>query len=201
MHDQLRWDTGVATSDVFVMLGSPGYLTRPWCLLEIHEARKLDVPVVLLQCPGFTLDAAREFVANLEQELDLTDCHNLCTQPPTHPASYLCPCPSPLHPSIDLQELPKENPSAVGTLEEYLGTRDLSELKDSLKAVLDSVSVEGRTLPWDANARDEQILAQALRRRGKPGANYIWLVLMIMLMCIRLLRQMSCRSKSMLCWA
>ena len=59
------------------------------------------------------------------------------------------------------EELPKKNPYAMGTLVDYLGTEDLTELKAALSGMLDSVEGE-KTIPWNSNARDEQILGQVL---------------------------------------
>ena len=85
----------------------------------------MGVPFLLLECPGFTFAAAREFVANLDEEL------------------------------------PKKNAHAMSTLVDYLGTPDLAELKVALAGMLDSVEGE-KTIRWNSNARDEQILGQAI---------------------------------------
>ena len=58
------------------------------------------------------------------------------------------------------EELPKSNPYAMGTLVDYLGTEDLTELKTALASMLDSVEGD-KTIAWNSNARDEQILGQA----------------------------------------
>ena len=39
---------GVDCSDALVMLGSAGVLSRPWCLAELHEAMKHNVPILFL---------------------------------------------------------------------------------------------------------------------------------------------------------
>ena len=92
----------------------------------------MGVPFLLLECPGFTFAAARQFVSNLDEEL------------------------------------PKKNPSAMGVIVDYLGTDDLSELKKALSGMLDSVEGE-RTIPWNSNARDEQILGQAMHIAERMG--------------------------------
>ena len=52
----------------------------------------MNIPFLLLECPGFTFSAAREFVTNLDEEL------------------------------------PKKNPAAMGTLVDYLGVEDITEV-------------------------------------------------------------------------
>ena len=63
---------GVQRSDVIVFLGSAGVLSRPWCLLELHEAMEHDIPIIFLPLEGrgFTLDSAIEFVSDLETRLE-----------------------------------------------------------------------------------------------------------------------------------
>ena len=65
---------GVDTSEVFVLLLSEGILTRPWCLLEIAEARRLQKPIVLLELKGpghhpFSFDDAFVMLSDLENTL------------------------------------------------------------------------------------------------------------------------------------
>ena len=92
----------------------------------------MGVPFLLLECPGFTFAAARQFVSSLDEEL------------------------------------PKKNPSAMGVIVDFLGTDDLSELKKALSDMLDSVDGE-KTIPWNSNARDEQILGQAMHIAERMG--------------------------------
>jgi len=62
---------GVHKSDVLVLLVTKGVLSRPWCLLEILETSRKGIPVVLvhMETNGMTIDEARAFAANLEDEL------------------------------------------------------------------------------------------------------------------------------------
>ena len=46
------FENGIKKSDVVVVIGTKGILTRPWCLLEIREAMKLQKPIVLLELKG-----------------------------------------------------------------------------------------------------------------------------------------------------
>lgn len=48
-------------------------LHSPWCLLEIWYAHLLDIPVIIVAKPGFSLDGARGFINNLETELDIVN--------------------------------------------------------------------------------------------------------------------------------
>ena len=63
--------------------------------------------------------------------------------------------------------LPEKNPYAMGTLEGYLGTRDLSELKDALSHMLDVT--DGKVIDWNPSARDTQVLANAQDICNKMG--------------------------------
>jgi len=120
---RVLFEQGVHKSDVLVVMATRNYLTRPWCLLEILEAARKQVPVLLLQMrgSGFEIDQARAFVQDLETEL------------------------------------PSLNSNAMLTIQEYLGSDDLTELKAALLAMLDKAP----TVEWNASARDEQILAHA----------------------------------------
>ena len=63
--------SGVHVSEVFVLLLTEGVLTRPWCLLEIHEAKLHRKPIVLLSIKGkrFAFDDAFEMLRDLEGTL------------------------------------------------------------------------------------------------------------------------------------
>ena len=37
---------GILESEVIILLGTKGVLSRPWCLLELYEARKHAIPVL-----------------------------------------------------------------------------------------------------------------------------------------------------------
>jgi len=61
---------GVHKSDTIVFLGTPGVLSRPWCLLELLEAARKKVPVIVVQMnTGFEFKEALHFVDNLEDEM------------------------------------------------------------------------------------------------------------------------------------
>jgi len=62
---------GVHKSDTLVLLMTKGVLSRPWCLLELLETARRNIPVVLVQMSSqaLMLDAARDFVSNLEVEM------------------------------------------------------------------------------------------------------------------------------------
>lgn len=66
------FEHGVRRSDCLVLLATTSVLTRPWCLLELFEAHRYSVPVVVVTVEGRALsrDAARRFVLNLEAELE-----------------------------------------------------------------------------------------------------------------------------------
>ena len=49
---------GVADCDVMLVLATKGYITRPWCLLEIVHATRLQVcPLYPFPVPSTTQDA------------------------------------------------------------------------------------------------------------------------------------------------
>jgi len=62
---------GVHQSDVVVLLATPGVLSRPWCLLELLETVRMQLPVVVVHMSkrGFCMDTAKQFVSNLEEEM------------------------------------------------------------------------------------------------------------------------------------
>jgi hypothetical protein len=65
--------SGVRQSEVLVLLLSKGVLARPWCLLEIREAVRLQKPIVLLELKGpgqsFSFDVAFALLSDLESNL------------------------------------------------------------------------------------------------------------------------------------
>ena len=63
---------GVHASDCVVLLGTPGVLTRPWCIVELVSAHARGIPVVLLQIARreLDLDDAARLIDDLENELD-----------------------------------------------------------------------------------------------------------------------------------
>ena len=56
-------------------MATKGVLTRPWCMLEIFEARLHSVPVILLNIArrGFNSLEMQEFIDNLEARLALSN--------------------------------------------------------------------------------------------------------------------------------
>ncbi|KAL1528977.1 hypothetical protein AB1Y20_010298 [Prymnesium parvum] len=87
LHDLSLIAEAVSQSDALVCLATPGYFTRPFCLVEILEAYKAGVPAILLTAKSRELDAkdARLFSTNLRAELHrrapecLTTLHQLAT--------------------------------------------------------------------------------------------------------------------------
>ena len=63
---------GVHASDCVILLGTPGVLTRPWCIVELYSAHARGIPVVLLQIARreLDLDDAARLIDDLETELD-----------------------------------------------------------------------------------------------------------------------------------
>eukprot|EP00966_Prymnesium_polylepis_P254251 5875802-Prymnesium_polylepis.1 len=59
---------GVDKSDCLVLLATKGVLMRPWCLLEILQASRKNIPVVfvLLGNGGFSMEDARAFATSIE---------------------------------------------------------------------------------------------------------------------------------------
>lgn len=69
---------GVHKSDTIVFLGTPGVLSRPWCLLELLEAARKKVPVIVVQMnTGFDFTEAMHFVENLEDEMMVVNAEGL----------------------------------------------------------------------------------------------------------------------------
>ena len=60
---------GVNDSDVFLVLATKGYITRPWCLLEIVHATRLNTPVLLIDIKngGFDAKEMKKYVDNIEE--------------------------------------------------------------------------------------------------------------------------------------
>jgi len=116
---------GVDDSDVIVLLGTKGVLTRPWCLLEIMHATRKQTPIVLMniQGRGFSIDEMRSFANDFENEIE------------------------------------RLNPQAVPLLFKELGTTDLSEIKQALLKMLDGFANAKKTLVWNPNAGDEELIA------------------------------------------
>ena len=66
-------------SEVFVLLLTENVLTRPWCLLELHEAARRNKPIVMLSLKGkrFDFDDAFELLSDLEGNLPSLNPHAL----------------------------------------------------------------------------------------------------------------------------
>ena len=64
---------GVHRSDVLVLLATEKLLTRPWCILELWEAVKKQIPVVIMEVRGRGWDVADacHLLENLDTELPL----------------------------------------------------------------------------------------------------------------------------------
>ena len=62
---------GVLKSEMIIVLGTAGILTRPWCLLELYYARKNDVPVITfaLAHHNYTPASARAQIVDLEAKI------------------------------------------------------------------------------------------------------------------------------------
>ncbi len=65
------FEEGVLKSEMIVLLGTTGVLTRPWCLLELYEARRHHIPVVTfaMSAHAFTPASARAHMDNLQPKL------------------------------------------------------------------------------------------------------------------------------------
>ncbi|KAL1519101.1 hypothetical protein AB1Y20_003366 [Prymnesium parvum] len=66
------FDDGVHQSEVLLVLATRSYLTRAWCLLEIWEAWREGIPVLVLPIAGrgYEPDDAVRLIENLETELE-----------------------------------------------------------------------------------------------------------------------------------
>ena len=62
---------GLCNADVFIMILTDGVLTRPWCLLELFEAKTREIPIVLLNVEGgnFDLTKMEAFITDLQDEM------------------------------------------------------------------------------------------------------------------------------------
>ena len=66
---------GVADCDVMVVLGTKGYITRPWCLLEIVHATRLKTPIVVLDVKNgnFDVDESLSYIDCIEEKMGADD--------------------------------------------------------------------------------------------------------------------------------
>ena len=62
------FNSGVHKSDVFVLLGTARVLTRPWCMMELWEAHRRKVPLVIFSISGkgWSPDEARTMIETLD---------------------------------------------------------------------------------------------------------------------------------------
>jgi len=65
-------DTGLARSDALLFLQTAGALSRPWCLLELYEAARQRIPILMLyvEGKGYDYTAARQFLDELPSTLE-----------------------------------------------------------------------------------------------------------------------------------
>ncbi|KAL3921676.1 MAG: hypothetical protein SGPRY_004821, partial [Prymnesium sp.] len=66
---------GVHQSDTLLLLATGGVLRRPWCLLEVLEAHRKQIPIVAVELTetGFSYAEARRYVLDIESELGGSD--------------------------------------------------------------------------------------------------------------------------------
>ena len=64
---------GVHKSETLVLLATKGVLTRPWCLIELFEAKRAGVPIVICELAnsGWVLEEQRDFISNLEDVMEV----------------------------------------------------------------------------------------------------------------------------------
>ena len=65
------FDNGVRRSDVLVLLATRNVLTRPYCLMELWEASRAGIPIIVVSVhgAGFNLKEAYHLLTNLNDEL------------------------------------------------------------------------------------------------------------------------------------
>uniref|UniRef100_A0A7S4F2G1 TIR domain-containing protein n=2 Tax=Chrysotila carterae TaxID=13221 RepID=A0A7S4F2G1_CHRCT len=63
-------EDGLQQSDCLVLLLTKGVLTRPWCLLEIWEAVKRDIPIVpiVVSGRGYSVESARKTLCEMQED-------------------------------------------------------------------------------------------------------------------------------------
>ena len=69
---RLLFQDGVHKTDAFVILATKGVLTRPWCIMEMWEAARHQIPIVLFPVigGGFDMADAKYLLSNLEAEME-----------------------------------------------------------------------------------------------------------------------------------
>jgi len=62
---------GVHKSDTLLLLGTKDVLTRPWCLLELLETKRMSIPVIIvvIHNSGFSLADAQSFIDHFEDQM------------------------------------------------------------------------------------------------------------------------------------
>ena len=149
---------GVADCDVMVVLGTKGYITRPWCLLEIVHATRIKTPIVVLDVKNgnFDVDESLSYIDRIEEKMGADD-----------PASLEL---LREHLGPDLTEL-KQACTAMLTSTQVASKQLVwnpnasdSELIACLKDLIDAMAtVTGSTLKW-APSRSEAQKNMLLRR-------------------------------------
>jgi len=63
---------GVHKSDVIVLLATKHVLTRPWCILELWETHRHNVPLILFPVvgKGWSAEWSSDFIDHIEERLD-----------------------------------------------------------------------------------------------------------------------------------
>ena len=150
---------GVADSDVLLILGTKGFITRPWCLLEIVHATRLKVPIMIINVKnsGFDSSEAQCYVEDLEDSMDEEDLELL--------HEHLGP---------DLHELKVACTAALVAFSEDTKTQLVwnpnasdSELIACLKDIIDTMAgVKGSTLKWKGDIAKEQSDSKRASKRN-----------------------------------
>jgi len=70
---RMLFSEGVQISDVVIVIMTPNVLSRPWCLLEINEATRCGIPIVLVSIDGsksWSQNEALLFADTLEESIE-----------------------------------------------------------------------------------------------------------------------------------
>jgi len=121
---------GIGDCDVVILLCTKGVLTRPWCLLEVVEAQRRKVPILLLEIKNsnWDMDAAFHYIQNLEDNMGRDDPDGLA--------------------------LIKEH--FGGSLQDPVEVaKGMEELREGVKGLLDG----GCSLTWNPNSSDMELIA------------------------------------------
>ena len=152
---------GVADCNVLLILGTKGFFTRPWCLLEIVHGARLNVPIIIIDIKNGSFDAeeSQHFVDDLEVTMGANDPSGLEL----------------LHEHLgpDLTELKAACTAVLRAFTEN-GKKKLSwnpnatdtELIACLKDIVDEMgAATGNKLEWKSNAHSGHA-----RKQHKPSA-------------------------------